>query len=523
MNQEQIQLFRRYLGFFLRRKKTIFSFCLLALLGGLAVYLRIPKEYMASSMIVYQTESINPSRKILDAQKRVKDMVSTVGQQVTSRSSLEEIINEFKLFIELREKFPMEYVVEEMRKRITTELGNKGDVFTVTYRDTDPKKVMLVTNNLAARFVEENLKFREEKASETSSYVKDELQMAREALDKKEAVMRDYKLKYYNEMADQLQINITRLNALQGQQQTNQDSIQDLERTKALIQEQIAMRQEILTQRAARYKTESTDSTDPAKLSPDDPSDINRTRLELYNLRTRYTEDHPEVKRLSKQLAMLLDQQKNMLPDSNSPVGREELHDPQINQLRHQLGNIEYAIKRLDTEREETARQITQYQEWISAAPIREAEWSALTRDYNQLNEHYQQLVVQKLQAESTESLERRQKGSQFKIVDQARLPVEPFSPNFKKIMALALVLGLGLGGSLAFILETLDTSFKDPAELEAALGLSVTCSLPKLLTTKEERRARWASALWGVFFSAAFLSLAGAIAYLWKKGYVIV
>ena len=524
MSQDQTQQLQKYLGIFLRKQKLILFCCLLAAAVGLGAYLRMPKIYKATSMLIYQTQSINPSRRALDVQSRLRDMVSTVSQQVTSRSSLEEIIMDLNLFHALRQKLPMENVVAVMRKQISTELDNRGDVFQVSFHGSDPKKVTLVTNALAARFIEENLRFREERASETSSYVKDELQMAKEALDKKEAIMRDYKLKYYNEMPEQLQLNATRLNALQEQQQNNQASIQDMERTRALIQEQISLRREILVQTTARLKAEAANSNnDPLMMSPDAPQDISRLRRELYTLRSRYTDDHPEVKRTMKLLKEAEVYQTGLLTPATETTQKTASIDPQIGQLRRQLQDIEYNITNLQQERQGISQQIEQYQQWIAAAPVREAEWSGLTRDYDQFNDHYQQLVAQKLQAEATESLERRQKGSQFKIIEPAHLPGKPFSPDFKKIMLMALGVGLGIGGGIAFLLETMDTSFKDPAELEAALGIQVTCSIPVLPNRKEKRRVKWAAAFWAVLFSLAVLFLLAALVYFWRTGAIII
>jgi polysaccharide chain length determinant protein (PEP-CTERM system associated) len=447
-------------------------------------------------------------------------MVNTVSQQVTNRRSLEELINQYDLYPALRALAPMEDVVKAMQKDITTEL-REGDVFMVSFMGSSPKQAMQVTNALAARFIEENLRFRGELASETSVYVKDELQMAKEALDKKEAVMRDYKLTYYNEMPQQLQVNMTHLASLQTQYQNNQNSIQDMERTRVMIQEQIALRREVMDQQTARLRAEVANLTgQPNALSISNPGgirDVARLRQELAALRSRYTADHPEVKRQEKLLQSLLE---------NQGQGKDEESmgsDPQSDQLQLQLRDIQFSIERLKTDRQEILAQINKTKQWIEAAPVREAEWSALTRDYDQLSAHYQGLVGQRIQAESTESLERRQQGTQFKIIDQARLPTKPFRPDFPKIMLMAMAIGMGCGLGLAFALENLDTSFKDPADLEATLGIAVTCSIPVLLTQQEQRKKQLIAACWSTVFLLTMVSLLGGMAYLWKTGAIII
>jgi len=524
MNQEQARQLRKYLGIIFQRKKLIITCCLLALFAGLGKYIKTPKVYRATSLLIYERQSINP-KKSLDVHKRIQEMVNTVSQQVTSRSSLESIIQKQDLYQNLRKTLPMDSVVNIMRKHISTEL-DQGDVFKVSFVGPDPQKVMVVTNALAARFIEENLRFREERATETFIYVKDELRMAKESLDKKEAIMRDYKLKYYNELPEQLPNNMSRLNSLQNQYQSNQNSTQELERTRILIQEQVSLRRESLVQQEFRLRPDDTfqgRNQNTGQQTTTGIQDIDQARFDLEALKIRYTANHPEVKRMEKVLKSLEESQKKREELLASEGSEDKISDPQLDQLNLQLLDSEYNIKRLKEERLDILAQIEQYQNWIAATPVREAEWSALTRDYNQLSHHYQELVSQKLQAESAESLERRQKGSQFKIIDPANMPIRPFNPDFKKIMLFALAFSLALGIGLAFVLEEgLDSSFKDPDELEAFVGLPVTCSIPLLMTPKQKRRKILSSVLWTMLFFIVSTALVGCIIHLLKTDQII-
>ena len=375
MNLEQRRLIKIYLDILFRRKRIIIFSLLLSLALGLGFYLTMPKVYKCSSLIKYQRQSVNPTAMSPDdIRTRTKDVVDTVSQQIMSRTSLEGIIEEFDLYAEMRETTPMEAIVDVMRlKHIQTQLLEGGDVFEVSYQGGDQNKVLKVTNAIAAKFIEENLRFRQERAAETSTYVRDELKMAKEALDKKELIMRDYKLQYYNEMPEQLANNMNRLNALQEQYQNNQVSTLELERTRVLVQEQISQRKQFLSQQSIDTAADLKTSQSKAGM----PADINQVRLKLQNLQTRYTEKHPEVRRLKKILKDLEEQQL----DSSGETGQP--YDPQIQQLKNQLTDLEINIDRLKDERLILEKQIAKYEKWIAAAPVREAEWSALTRDYD--------------------------------------------------------------------------------------------------------------------------------------------
>lgn len=516
MNTEQRQLIKNYLDIFLRRKNIILICLLLGLIAGLFYYATQPKLYKCTSLLKYQRQSINPTAMSPDdIRTQTRDAVETVTQQIMSRSSLEEIIKKFDLYEQSRRNLPMEDIVEMMRERhIKTDLQRNGDVFEVSYIGDDQEKVLKVTNALAARFIEENLRYRQEMASQTSSYIKDELKMAKDALDKKELAMRDYKLRYYNEMPEQLTNNMNRLNSLQEQYQNNQESVQELERTRLLVQEQIALRKESLAQLTP--EPVSRNASPSSKNS--ELSDITQLRLKLKNLQTKYTDKHPEIRRLKKTLQNLESKQGK----GTSADSEESFFDPQIMELKQQLKDVELNIAQLKEEREELLGQIQKYEGWIAAAPIREAEWSALTRDYEQFDQHYQHLVTQSLQAESAQTLENQQKGSQFKIVDAAHFPEEPFKPDFLKIMLMTFMLSLGAGAGLAMGLEILGTSFKDPNEVEKYLDIPVICAVPVLYTEKEIRHKKiLGTALYSLIF-IAYASVLLVAFYFWKQGIII-
>ncbi len=540
MEKEQRQQIEKTLAIVNRRKEFISICLLISLVAGLAYYLRTPKVYQASALIRYQQQSINPSKMSPDVKTRLKDMVGTVTKQVTSRTSLEGLIKKHNLYPEARQKRLMEDVVANMRENHITIKNEGGEIFRVSYKGGDPKQVMRIANALAARFIEENQLFREERASQTSAYVQDELLMSKQALDRKEAVMRDYKLKYYNEMPGQQQVNMTMLSNLQNQRQDVQENIQDMERTKIMVREQISLRQELLAQErdrliqmAAMAPSANARTSSPLRRVSPGLEELVAARNELARLLSRYTASHPDVKRMQQTILGLeqtVDQSEGDFQNDTPavihagaapPKLAKQPVDRQLEQLNIQLDDIGYTINKLNREQKEIDDKIGMYQEWVEAAPVREAEWATLTRDYNQLNTNYQNLLGRNMEAQSAQNLERRQKGSQFKIVDTAHFPQKPFAPDFLKIMAIACILGLGVGGGISFGLALLDNSVQDVADLEK-FHLPVICSIPPVRSEKEQRRQRIASILWGGGLGSAALAIVIAVIYLYKKGIIL-
>lgn len=526
MDQQQNQQIRKYLDLFVRWKVFTFTCILLSLPLGLVVYLKTPKVYQATSLLSYQQQKVNPNKMSPDIESAIRDVVSSLTQIVTSRTNLENAITSLDLYEGARKKLPMEDVVDLMRKDIKIEPSPQGDIFQIKYSGSEPDKVMKVTNGLAAKFIEENLKYREERASETSSYTSDELAMAKAVMDQKEATMRDYKLKYYNELPEQRETNVSRLISLQEQYQGKQESIQDLEKTMVLIQDQLANRRKLIeTEAGADFTADGKENTSTVEReAPVSAADkLLQLKAALKNLRIKYTENHPDVKRVKRLIAKL---EKDLAAgdDESAESGRPHTAsaDQIVLQLEAQLRSIALGIDNLNKEKDDLKKTISQYEEWVAAAPVREAEWSALTREYGELKRHYDFLVSSDLQAKSMLNLEKRQKGSQFKIEDPARFPEKPIKPDFIKILGLALFCGLGLGFGIPLAWDFLDASFRDANDLEAFLGVPVVCAVPFIEIGREKiwRKKKFQLELIGGI--TALLAVVAFFAYCWRRGLII-
>jgi succinoglycan biosynthesis transport protein ExoP len=88
-------------------------------------------------------------------------------------------------------------------------------------------------------------------------------------------------------------------------------------------------------------------------------------------------------------------------------------------------------------------------------------------------------------------NLERRQIGEQFKILDGARLPERPISPNRTRINLMGLLGGLGLGLGLVALLEYRDTSLKTDEDVITTLALPVLAVIPAMITAAERRKLK--------------------------------
>ena len=524
MENQQRQQIKKYIDLLSFRWKLIVACLLVAITVGLALYLLMPKLYQCEALLSYERQQINPARMAPEQDnQRLWDTVATLSNTVISRNNLADIIKQFDLYPDARQRLPIEDVIDLMREHIKITPSPRGDTFSVSFEGGDQEKVMKVTNALASKFIEENLKYREARASDTSKYTQDELNLAKTVLDKKEQIMRDYKLQYYNEMPEQRQSNLARLNALHEQYQGTQDSIQDLERTKVMVQEQLNLRKRLASamgsSTAAAGSAQTPATRQEQLISP--WQRLQQLRSHLEALKVRYTDKHPEIRRTKQLIARIEADLGGEKPPASS-IRHGQIQDPEIAQLHLQLKEISINIKNLKTDQKTIRSEIEQYEKWITAAPVREAEWNTLTRDYDELRRHYDYLVSQNLQASSVEHLERKQKGSKFKIVDSARFPDIPYKPDFWIIILAAVGAGLGVGTGLVFALDFIDTSFKDVSEIESTLGIPVVSSIPYIERQDEVGKKRLKIVLWGTGLLLYAGLLLAAFVFFWQQGRII-
>ena len=477
----------KYIDMAIRRKWWIIIPFLLSLLGGLTYALKAPKIYEAETLILVQPQRVPQEYVRSVVSTSVEDRLRTITQQVTSRTNLEKIIKQYNLYNDTRNHLLMDDKVAIFRKMITVNVSHRGrrneaSAFSISFRGTDPKIVAEVTNTLASNFITENLKLREAQALGTSSFLADELNSVKKKLREKEEELKQYRIKYMGGLPEQLQTNLSILERLQAQLDQYNENLRDAENRKILLQQQIA---EAATSARSRVGVGSQ----AAATQQEDELQSLKNQLAL--LESRYTENHPDVIRLKKTIERLEASKSAETPASSS---EQTPRAPvvQVDQtLKRQLEETNLEIKRLKSEITDLTAQIKLYQKRVEDTPKREQELLSLNRDYNNLRELYNSLLNRKLEAEIAVSLEKKQKGEQFRVLDPAKVPSRPIKPDMRKIALMTLVLGLGLGGGLAYLVEMMDTSFKDPEEVEKELGLPVLLSLPIRYTERELRRMK--------------------------------
>jgi hypothetical protein len=166
--------------------------------------------------------------------------------------------------------------------------------------------------------------------------------------------------------------------------------------------------------------------------------------------------------------------------------------------LEGQVNGLEGDIVRLNQE-------IASYAKRVEATPKLEQELLVLRRDYDNLKVSYNSLLNRKLEADIAVNMEKKQKGEQFQVIDVARLPERPVSPDLRKLFLAVLVVGLALGGGLVYLSDTLDTSVRRLEGFEDRYGLPILAAVPRVFTRRDRVLHRWKQAATAASLVVAF------------------
>lgn len=524
---------KTYVSMAKRRVYWIIIPFLIVLLGGLAFALRVEPVYESSTMILVQPQEVPRDFVRPIVENGIQERLRTISQQVTSRTNLESIIAQHGLY--QNSGLLLETQVQTLRSNIRVNVGGTGrggrgeSTFTISFRHRDPETARAVTSTLASNFISENLKVRESQALGTSSFLAGELEGVRRRLEQREAALKEYRERHFGAMPEQLQTNLSMLMRMQSHLESLQKSFQDAQNRKILLQEQIAQHKRMEEQLAEIARSQSFPDA-PDGTIPPEVARLAALRAKLEDLQSRYTESHPDVRRMKSTIERLETREAGDSTASAS-VGeagagaavsdveslRSKLTPPPWANLVLQVNQIDYEIGRILADIENTKERVEMYQKRVEEAPRREQEIMELKRDYENLRGLHNSLLNRKLEAEIAVSMERKQKGEQFRILDPARRSEIPVEPDMRRILLVTLALALGLGGGAAYAREIMDTSYKEPKETVEDLGLPVLISLPFRYTLQEERalkRKAWFKAF-GV--AVGFVILAAGIVVFTK------
>ena len=420
-------------------------------------------ESTATVLVEHPQESHSPAGPWAAADE-LETRLRTVSQQIMSRARLYELITQFDLYPQLRQRATPEALVERMRRDIQLQFtgvrapsGLETTIaFNLSYRGRDPATVSQVTNALAALYVGENARMQEQRAAGTTRFLQAQLEGARRQLHDQEQRITAFKEQHIGDLPEQQVANLAAIERLNGQIRA------------------IETRRDELTRLMTGGGPGASD-TGSARLAT--------LRQQLADLRTRYTDDHPAIMRVKQEIAAL----EHRLAASG---GEPAVPSPAGPQPTTPRTPAEIELAALRTQEQILQNGIATYQKRIENAPIVEQELQQFSRDYTAAKDLYQSLLQRYQDAQLTERMDQRQ-ADQFRILDPAVASRQPVGPHRFRLLLMGLMLSVGTAVVASVVADAHDTSFHTVDDVRAFTRIPVLASIPPIITAADARRHR--------------------------------
>ncbi len=480
-----------------RRKWLIIIFIFLGIAVG--SYLAWIKEdvYRSSAVILVEQQQIHGDYVRSAIGASAAERVSMITQKVLSRTNLQKVIEEFLLYPEVVKTQGIAPVIAKLRNDVTINTKGSGyqgqlEAFTISFSHQDPMMAMKVTSNLASQYIDANIKIREQFIEGATEFIEQELLAAKEALDKKEKILSEYKLKYIGELPGQIETNLRTLDRLQEEKIQIQDSISASKLRMELLQKSIHDYESMAGTLREFDDVSFSGSTSQGSADPV-AQQIAKLKQELMKMSGEYTDAYPDIVSLKTQIKTLEKElvrragalESEYLEDAADIPGSElgeidaPRFDPYLADLKNSKDDLKMQTMSLKTQLSRISKEMQSLTQRIERAPTREQELLVLERDYGNMQANYQHLHQKRISAKISENLDKRQKGERFRILDPANLPTKAEGLPRELIALGGLGGGLGLGLGLAFLLEFFSPTFRRSEDVEVSLGFPMLATIP--------------------------------------------
>lgn len=345
-------------------------------------------------------------------------------------------------------------VLERFQDRLSIEPVSRSRLVTVRFDSRNAELSARIANTLADDYIDQSLEARWTATQKATDWLSQQLVGVKAKLEKSEEQLQDY----------------ARHNGLVFLEN-------DKGASENVANERLQQLQEELTRtQAGRYEKESVyrlvQSGDYGslpgvvenKLIQDLSERLAELKREMAQLSTKFNAEYPRVKEIQSQIDEI---------EATLNEERQRAADKITN---------EYSAA---VQREELVKQaLGEQQKQVNVIAEKAVQYNILKREVETNKQLYEGLLQRLKEAGVSASL----KASNIRLVDSAEPPAKPAKPRIPLNLALAALLGLGLGISTAFLQERLDDTLKGADDVERLFGLSALALIPSVHSLNGDR-----------------------------------
>ena len=520
MDQVLDQLLQHLRAIWLRRYWGLAVAWLVAVVG-IPIALFIPAQYEATARVFVDTESVlKPLMVGLAVQPNTEQQVKILADTLLSRPNVEKLILLTDLDHGVQTEADRNKLVEGLTRgvRLTgSTTDKKENLFSLSYRDTDPARAKRIIDSLLSMFVESGLSNKRQDTQKALVFLDKQIKEYEAILSQAEERLKQFKLQNLDHLTTG-QDTVGNMLALDGDIEKARTELRVAEQRRSALRAQLAGEDPV-------FVSDRADRVGPASAGEDPLADIDSRvdalRRNLDELLRKYTDEHPDVVGTRRILADLDKQREAMLAEIKRggpgiSARRTTRREPNLvyQQLKVALAESEANVAALGARLAELESRYTRLRAAAKLRPEFEAELAQLNRDYQIQKGNFEQLVQRREQAKMTGQMG-ESGGVDFKVIDPPRVSSKPVAPDRLLLIAAALALSLGAGVAVSFMVSQAFSTISSAKDLRAVAQTSVLGSVslrPTPAMIRRRKRSNYAFAAgvtgWCALFSVALTVL---------------
>ena len=479
----------------LRRRLLVMLLAFAALAGGaFAVALLLPPVFQSQARIIVESQQIPADLVRSTVTGLADERLQVIEQRITTRDVLLGLVEKFNLFSDDRARLTPTELVELMRQRIAIERFDLGSVgrrgrpdaltigFTVGFEDRSPQVAARVANELVTLILAEDVKSRTSRASETTRFLEREADRRRKELVAIEAQISAYKLENDSALPEKLPFLMSQLERAKNELATLDREIY------ATHEQQQLMELELNIREAGLAGDGSGPSASAAR------QQLEALNLELARKRSVYTDTHPDVQSLRRQIASLEEQGSAIAAstaETIEPSAASLTQDVTTRLLSEKIDALTARRANLQSKHDAVSEVIEGLNQLIVKVPEVQVQLGNLERRHENMRDSLEELSAKLDEAKLGERLELDKQAERFEVLEQPITPTEPTRPNRPVILLGGLGLAAGAALGMALLLEMLNRTVRSAADVARILGQPPLATIPYLTTVREIRRTR--------------------------------
>ena len=462
------------------------------------VVMKLPDVYQSTTLIVVKPSTLPTSVVPSSAEDNLTRQLAGITQVVTSRSSLEPLVQKFELYkVERLRGEPMESIIETMQNDIKVNVNTTRNEITngfdISFRYRDPKLTQAVTAELAGKYISAQTSDTQNSAESARRFINSQVDQARAALAEVDKQMLDFKSNHVGNLPSEAEGLFNQLSGLREEQKALISEVGRLQDQRAAATTQLTTIREA---NAVAIDEAATNLTDPKTTLAWSQLVTRKAALqgELTRLKQELREKHPDVIAKQKEIDQVQEQMDQQISEWKEKIAEKQKNlekrpDIAAKNTEAQIKMIDSEIKRQQGLLAKNEQAIADIIGRINAVPGVEVALSAIQRDYETKKAALDALLLQQSKISLNAEAASQQQGEGIEVIDSANLPSKPVAPKRLMMCGMGLVAGLGLGFLLVGVLEGPRLlTIQSTEDAQHYTGLPVLLAVPELLTPQEAR-----------------------------------